>query len=73
MLIQNTRQMSNPLTLLHFDTRGLYQLFLRHLKKITTMSPEYIPSGYTEEQMRRDIIKGLELLKRQRERNRDAR
>ena len=29
--------------------------------------------GYTEEQMRRDIIKGLELLKRQRERNRDAR
>ena len=26
-----------------------------------------------EEQMRRDIIKGLELLKRQRERNRDAR
>ena len=31
------------------------------------------PSGYTEEQMRRDIIKGLELLKRQRERNRDAR
>ena len=30
-------------------------------------------SGYTEEQMRRDIIKGLELLKRQRERNRDAR
>ena len=33
----------------------------------------YFPSGYTEEQMRRDIIKGLELLKRQRERNRDAR
>ena len=32
-----------------------------------------LPSGYTEEQMRRDIIKGLELLKRQRERNRDAR
>ena len=34
---------------------------------------KYFPSGYTEEQMRRDIIKGLELLKRQRERNRDAR
>ena len=34
---------------------------------------QYFPSGYTEEQMRRDIIKGLELLKRQRERNRDAR
>ena len=33
---------------------------------------KYFPSGYTEEQMRRDIIKGLELLKRQRERNRDA-
>lgn len=31
------------------------------------------PAGYTDEQMRRDIIKGLELLKRQRERNRDAR
>ena len=34
---------------------------------------KYFPSGYTEEQMRRDMIKGLELLKRQRERNRDAR
>lgn len=34
---------------------------------------KYFPSGYTEEQMRRDIIKGLKLLKRQRERNRDAR
>ena len=34
---------------------------------------KYFPSGYTEEQMRRDIIKGLELLKRQRERNRNAR
>lgn len=34
---------------------------------------EYFPAGYTDEQMRRDIIKGLELLKRQRERNRDAR
>ena len=34
---------------------------------------KYFPSGYTEEQMRRDIIKGLELLKRQRERKRDAR
>ena len=34
---------------------------------------KYFPAGYTEEQMRRDIIKGLELLKRQRERNRDVR
>ena len=34
---------------------------------------KYFPFGYTEEQMCRDIIKGLELLKRQRERNRDAR
>ena len=33
---------------------------------------KYFPAGYTDEQMRRDIIKGLELLKRQRERNRDA-
>ena len=34
---------------------------------------KYFPAGYTDEQMRRDIIKGLELLKRQKERNRDAR
>ena len=34
---------------------------------------KYFPAGYTDEQMRRDIIKGLELLKRQRERNRDVR
>ena len=34
---------------------------------------KYFPAGYTDEQMRQDIIKGLELLKRQRERNRDAR
>lgn len=34
---------------------------------------KYFPAGYTDEQMRRDIIKGLELLKRQRERTRDAR
>lgn len=34
---------------------------------------KYFPAGYTDEQMRRDIIKGLELLRRQRERNRDAR
>ena len=34
---------------------------------------KYFPAGYTDEQIRRDIIKGLELLKRQRERNRDTR
>lgn len=34
---------------------------------------KYFPAGYTDEQIRRDIIKGLELLKRQRERNRDVR
>lgn len=34
---------------------------------------KYFPAGYTDEQMCRDIIKGLELLKRHRERNRDAR
>ena len=33
----------------------------------------YFPTNYTDEQMRKDILKGLELLKRQRERNRDAR
>ena len=34
---------------------------------------EYFPPRYTDEQIKRDIIKGLELLKRQRDRNRDAR
>ncbi len=34
---------------------------------------KFFPSSYTDEQIRRDIVKGLELLKRQRERNRDAR
>ena len=34
---------------------------------------KYFPVGYADEQMRRDILKGLELLKRQRERSRDAR
>ena len=31
------------------------------------------PQNYSDEQIKRDIVKGLELLKRQRERNRDAR
>lgn len=34
---------------------------------------KYFPSNYTDEQMRKDILKGLELLRKQRERNRDAR
>ena len=34
---------------------------------------QYFPPKYSNEQMRKDILKGLELLKRQRERNRDAR
>lgn len=34
---------------------------------------KYFPPTYTDAQMRKDIIKGLELLKRKRERNRDAR
>ena len=33
----------------------------------------YFPKNYTAAQMTRDILKGLELLQRQRERNRDAR
>ena len=33
----------------------------------------YFPKSYTAAQMARDILKGLELLQRQRERNRDAR
>lgn len=34
---------------------------------------KYFPQNYSAEQIKRDILKGLELLKRQRERNRDAR
>lgn len=34
---------------------------------------QYFPPKYSNEQMRKDILKGLEPLKRQRERNRDAR
>lgn len=34
---------------------------------------KYFPARYTDQQMKADIIKGLELLKRQRERSRDAR
>ena len=33
----------------------------------------YFPKGYTAFQMTRDILKGLELLKQRRERNRDDR
>ena len=34
---------------------------------------DYFPRSYTASQMTRDILKGLELLKQQRQRNRDAR
>ena len=34
---------------------------------------KYFPQNYSDEQIKRDILKGLELLKRHRERNRDAR
>ena len=34
---------------------------------------KYFPQNYSDEQIKRDILKGLELLKRQRERNRDSR
>ena len=34
---------------------------------------KYFPKNYTHEQMKKDIIKGLELLKKRRERNRDSR
>lgn len=34
---------------------------------------KYFPQNYSDKQIKRDIFKGLELLKRQRERNRDAR
>ena len=44
-----------------------------HIKFKREDLKKYFPAGYTDEQMRLDIINGLELLKRQRERNRDAR
>lgn len=34
---------------------------------------KYFPPNYTDEQIKKDIVKGLELMKRQRERNRDSR
>ena len=34
---------------------------------------KYFPQNYSDKQIKRDILKGLEILKRQRERNRDAR
>ena len=34
---------------------------------------KYFPPNYTDEQIKKDIVKGLELLKRQRDRTRDAR
>lgn len=34
---------------------------------------KYFPQNYSDEQIKRDILKGLQLLKHQRERNRDAR
>ena len=34
---------------------------------------KYFPPNYTDEQIKKDIVKGWELLKRQRDRNRDAR
>lgn len=34
---------------------------------------KYFPPNYSDEQIRKDILKGLELLRKQRERNRDAR
>lgn len=43
-----------------------------HLKFKREELRKYLPSSYTEEQMCLDIIKGLELLKRQGGRNRDA-
>lgn len=33
----------------------------------------FFPQNYTQDEMKRDVVKGLELLKRQRERDRDSR
>ena len=44
-----------------------------HIKFKRDDFKRYFPTNYTDEQMRKDILKGLELLRKQRERNRDAR
>lgn len=44
-----------------------------HIRLKRDSFAKYFPSSYTPAQIERDILKGLELLKRQRERSRDAR
>lgn len=44
-----------------------------HIRLKRESFAKYFPSSYTPAQIERDILKGLELLKRQRERSRDAR
>lgn len=44
-----------------------------HIRLKRESFAKYFPSHYTPAQIERDILKGLELLKRQRDRNRDAR
>lgn len=46
---------------------------LEHIRFRREDLRQYFPSGYTDEQMKSDIIKGLELLKRQRTRKNGAR
>ena len=44
-----------------------------HIRLKRESFAKYFPSHYTPAQIERDILKGLELLKRQRDRNRDSR
>lgn len=44
-----------------------------HIKLRRDDFREYFPAGYSEEQMKKDILHGLELLKRQCDRDRDSR
>jgi len=46
---------------------------LEHIRLRREEFRQYFPTGYTDEQMKNDIIKGLELLKRQRTRKNGAR
>lgn len=62
------------------DSNGIYEIMSEEkpnqqeqIKLRRDDFRSYFPPNYTDEQIKKDIVKGLELLKRQRDRNRDAR
>lgn len=62
------------------DSNGIYEIMSEEkpnqqeqIKLRRDDFRSYFPPNYTDEQIKKDIVKGLELVKRQRDRNRDAR